>query len=761
MDGARHKEPKSLRQEGPFGHPETVAPIAELNNGANYWQPKARASEDKTNVKAEPEAQLKVKATLTPSLPTLDPKTDEDDRSQTGSYDAPLVVEAERTAASECTSPQCGELKKWFEEVVVSQADPCRERNTFVCNASLILPGWDGMAGKTSSDQRMLPRTHSGTASAKEGATGAGRSKEAVGLSELSELCLRYAWNPEEGVEDILMFLSQFKLDLRKITDDATEDLLERMMELSFGYGLNPVVSFSMQYSVTSVADHAVILQISTSSELEEFFWSLERMDEEAVEDFYRLVLTRYALVQDTDIAQLLQENDEAISDILNVTADPSPWAKMSIAEVSETTGVSAALWKKLLRGYCPFQSTCEDYIVTDKRALALVAFMARDGETLNMRRQLAWHTLLHLVGAKADVLALLNRTGSKSDYHEDYDFATSSESKCERLLHRVSGIRGEAIDLFEGDAAVPAESIVSVANFMAQFQNAIASIISSPSDNKADRLAVSAPVLREETFADENQTLLQEEQHGYPFAAFRHIEGTEVRGLAPKEMSFPVLWLRRLRAWHALPPLLQVLLPGIASLTDVTHLGDLFRMPYYDARTLAAYNFASLGHVIARVVAHKLDELRRTDKFVDQQWRSFVEDADIIDSRTTYCAEALINENDTWRQKKVNLSDLLEETLMNHVAGLKIAHVALLRSSNTTMGYRSEGQLLPGVRLSSKELFLLMHCALSCALGARGFNHFREERHCMVVYRSSRPFIDRPCARPTHENVLNDCRYV
>ncbi|KAH8037795.1 hypothetical protein HPB51_017295 [Rhipicephalus microplus] len=390
-------------------------------NGAIYWQPKARASEDKTNVKAEPGAQLKGKATLTPSSPTLDPKTDEDDRSQTGSYDAPLVAEAERAAASECTSPQCGELKKWFEEVVVSQADPCRERNTFVCNASLVLPSWDGMAEKTPSDQRMLPHMHSATASAKEVATGAGRSNEAVGLSELSQLCLRYAWNPEEGVEDILMFLSQFKLDLRKITDDATEDLLERMMELSFGYGLHPVVSSSMQYSVTSIADHAFILQISTSSQLEEFFWSLERMDEEAVEDFYRLVLTRYALVQDTDIAQLLQENDEA------------------------------TLWKKLLRGYCPFQSTCEDYIVTDKRALALMAFMARDGESVNMRRLLAWHTLLHLVGVKADVLALLNRTRSKSDYHEDYDFATSSESKCERLLHRVSGIRGEAIDLFEG----------------------------------------------------------------------------------------------------------------------------------------------------------------------------------------------------------------------------------------------------------------------------------------------------------------------
>ncbi|KAL1480412.1 hypothetical protein MTO96_051045, partial [Rhipicephalus appendiculatus] len=45
-------------------------------------------------------------------------------------------------------APQCGKLKKWFEEAVVSQADPCRERNTFVCNASLVPPSWHGTAGK-------------------------------------------------------------------------------------------------------------------------------------------------------------------------------------------------------------------------------------------------------------------------------------------------------------------------------------------------------------------------------------------------------------------------------------------------------------------------------------------------------------------------------------------------------------------------------------------------------------------------------------
>ncbi|XP_049273575.1 uncharacterized protein LOC119399045 [Rhipicephalus sanguineus] len=296
----------------------------------------------------------------------------------------------------------------------------------------------------------------------------------------------------------------------------------------------------------------------------------------------------------------------------------------------------------------------------------------------------------------------------------------------------------------------------------MAQFQNAIGSIFSSPLDNKEDGLAVSVTVPRDETFAKVNQTPLLEEEDGYPFAVFKRIEDTEARQLSPKGKSFPLLWLRCVRAWRALPPLLRVLLPGMASVAAVTHPAALFRMPYYDTHTLAAYNFASLGQVVARAMAHKLDELRCTDKFVDQHWQSFLEDADIIDSRTTYCAEALINENDTWRQKKVNLSGVPNGTLLNNVVGLKVAYLALLRSSNATTASRSEAQLFSGVHLSSKELFLLIHCALSCALGGRrSVPNSREEQHCMVVYRSFRPFIDKPCARPTHENELNDCRYV
>ncbi|KAL1480413.1 hypothetical protein MTO96_051046 [Rhipicephalus appendiculatus] len=71
---ASHKEPKSQRQEGPFGRPETVAPVAEPTNGADYWRSRARAAVDKTNVKAAPGAQLKGNVTATPSSQTLVPR---------------------------------------------------------------------------------------------------------------------------------------------------------------------------------------------------------------------------------------------------------------------------------------------------------------------------------------------------------------------------------------------------------------------------------------------------------------------------------------------------------------------------------------------------------------------------------------------------------------------------------------------------------------------------------------------------------------
>ncbi|KAH7949617.1 hypothetical protein HPB49_012789 [Dermacentor silvarum] len=622
---AQPKHFKAQRQEGAFGRIETVAPAAEATRDVDYWVPSARAAVEKPGGEAAPGAELKRKTTIHDALTAVVEQYEEED-SQPGSYESPLVVGAKGTAAIECDSPQCGKLKEWLEEVVASQADPCRERNTFLCNASLTLPSWDATTGKSTLHER-TPRTFISASASEEGAiTEDHSSKEKNGLSEISKACLRYAWNPEEGVEGILAFLSHFKLDLRNMAEDTTEDPLERMIELSLGYGLDVLVSFSLDYNVTGDIFHAFDVQINANSELEEFFWSVGSLNEEAVDDFYQLLLRRYALVEDSEIVQHLQEADADISDILNVTTESGTRAKTSIAELAKATGVTTGRWRELLGGYCPTQSTCNDYVVTNERALALVAYVAQAGGGLRMRRLLAWHVLRYLVGPKADVLAVLNHTGLESDLQEDYDVAVSLRMD-----------------------AVSTQSIVSVANFMVHFQNAVASVFKSPLNNRSGGATRNVTKQHDGVIPVGNAREHLDSGRGDPFAAFTGIEkhngDTNDQQLALKGSSFPLLWLRRLRAWHALPPLLQALLPVMASLVHIKRPNDFFRLPYYDIRALAAYNFAALGHVVARAMARKLDEPRRNDKSKGERWQRFLDRTEIIDSSVTYCAEATRNE--------------------------------------------------------------------------------------------------------------------
>ncbi|XP_075559862.1 uncharacterized protein LOC142591420 [Dermacentor variabilis] len=371
----------------------------------------------------------------------------------------------------------------------------------------------------------MTPASIFATASGQVATNEYHSAKEKNGLSYISEACLRYAWNPEEGVEDILAFLSHIKLDLRNITEDTTEDPLERMIELSFEHGLDVLVSFSLDYNVTGDIYHAFVVQINASSELEEFFSSLGCLNEEAVDDFYQLLLRRYALVEDSEILQHLQEADADISDILNATTESGTQAKKSIADLARATGVTTDRWNVLLASCCPNQSTCNEYVVTNERALALVAYVARAGQALRMRRLLAWHVLRHLVGPKADILAALNHTGLGSDLQEDYDIATNPESKCYWLLEKLDGIRYTAIDLFEGMDAVSTHTIASVASLMVQFQNAAASVFNSPQKNENGGATKNVTQRREVVIPGGNTRQLLDAEPAHPFTAFTAIE--------------------------------------------------------------------------------------------------------------------------------------------------------------------------------------------------------------------------------------------
>ncbi|XP_072140227.1 uncharacterized protein [Dermacentor andersoni] len=163
-------------------------------------------------------------------------------------YAAPRLATTEGGEAK-CNTPLCRHMKDWFDATVGSQADPCKERNTFVCHASVAFPSFDLSPPKPVATIDGNSGNRAGDATFREKRT----TSEADGL-ELMKSCLEYAWNPADGVQDVLSFLQLFNLDLRRMADDPAEDPLHRMMQLSFDYGVGVPVSFSRKYDVTAEA---------------------------------------------------------------------------------------------------------------------------------------------------------------------------------------------------------------------------------------------------------------------------------------------------------------------------------------------------------------------------------------------------------------------------------------------------------------------------------------------------------------------------
>ncbi|KAL1442270.1 hypothetical protein MTO96_046496, partial [Rhipicephalus appendiculatus] len=48
----------------------------------------------------------------------------------------------------ECDTSMCRHMKDWFDATVGSQADKCKERNTFVCRESVAFPSFDSNVAK-------------------------------------------------------------------------------------------------------------------------------------------------------------------------------------------------------------------------------------------------------------------------------------------------------------------------------------------------------------------------------------------------------------------------------------------------------------------------------------------------------------------------------------------------------------------------------------------------------------------------------------
>ncbi|XP_049523915.1 uncharacterized protein LOC125945707 [Dermacentor silvarum] len=552
----------------------------------------------------------------------------------TGEYFAPRMVATE-IASSECNTSVCRTLQQWFVSTVVSQADPCRKKNRFVCDASLSLPPFEPSIEKVPAVTGKLTSTEGTEAVANAMAVKSQSKKQPQDSNELFQSCFRYSMLRKEGVEDVLLFLSNFNLDFRHMVEDSNEHPLTRMMELSFDYGIDVPVSFTRMHNIAGDGPQAFVLQVNINQEVNEFFVALDGLDETEVKEFYELCLSHYALLNHTSFAEELID---------------------------------------------------------------------------------------------ADV---------------------------------------------ERNGAVPVDTIAKVAIFMDQFQSAIAFVYNSSQQIVRFASPASSTTLAAAGTPSKEVALFPKltSPNGAPGELFTAMEGAKKETGGPKEKeateagrSFPLLWLRHLRAWHALPPLVQALLPVMVSL-DKDRPASFFRLPYYDAAALPAYNFAGLGQVIARAFVHRNEEMLRHNPAMRERWNRFWGATGAINRGATYCLVTGRRQNDTSRRGTPNGTRTSEWVIRDQGPTLKLSYLAFLRSRRTNTGLTKPKERLAGIRLSREQLFLTMHCALSCSMGVGLDTTTRQmttRQKCVVDYATTlKRFFDGPCTNATRTNSPHKCSYL
>ncbi|KAL1454780.1 hypothetical protein MTO96_043664 [Rhipicephalus appendiculatus] len=121
---------------------------------------------------------------------------------------------------------------------------------------------------------------------------------------------------------------------------------------------------------------------------------------------------------------------------------------------------------------------------------------------------------------------------------------------------------------------------------------------------------------------------------------------------------------------------------------------------------------------------------------------------------------------NDTSRLETTNETRTPNWSLGDDNLALKLSYLAFLRSRGPSTGATAKpGERLPGIRLSGEQLFLVMHCALSCSAGDGLHDTSREvatRQKCVVDYTTTlKRFADGPCTNAPRVNSIDGCSYL
>ncbi|KAL1473979.1 hypothetical protein MTO96_038327 [Rhipicephalus appendiculatus] len=213
--------------------------------------------------------------------------------------------------------------------------------------------------------------------------------------------------------------------------------------------------------------------------------------------------------------------------------------------------------------------------------------------------------------------------------------------------------------------------------------------------------------------------------------------------------------WLSTLRSWYVLPPIVQahtLLMAGVVPVDGYFY--KYFQPPHFYEDGLAAYNYASLGQVVAHGLArHIVEDL---PDIYREKWREYWVRNDITSINYMYCLHASNKSEDAVPPAVRLQEDGLKGSVLEHSVATRLAFLAFADSPQD-----NQDQLLPRVDLPPAVLFFVFHCAYSCRR-VDSVRLYPRGEECMVVFQWTSRFTDIiPCGHDYRRQSRAQCRYL
>ncbi|KAH6932274.1 hypothetical protein HPB50_004147 [Hyalomma asiaticum] len=622
-----------------------------------------------------------------------------------------------------CSTPACLAIRHRLLGAIEPFMNPCRNLNFFSCSVAdrrSLVEQEENAEEASGGTDTWVPSFRAPQILAR------GRAPRIrAGGQPLRDImihtCYMYSESLRDSLEVVQKTTQYFNLYYPNVVPDPNEDPIARMMQLSLEYGLHPIVSFVRRFRYTRDPSEPFDLQIDITERAKHYFryWS-GRLSA----GFYNKTLV--PLGQKPEDKDDLTVGDMLISEIVKEEVDPvtnetheGVLEAMKIAELANYTeeDMTADRWKELLVLYGRSKFELRDIVFANRRALAVLGHFARSNESTAMRRMLAFHLGLLLLDPKDSI---------------------TKESVCKKYADEALIFPGGVMPITLTEFEIPVERLRKVAIMMASIMDTLVAITREAGNVRQNRKDLGLAL-------------------DYPASAKKKDSVYLLDGVDGTEHHYLYVWLRELRIRHAQPPLVQAALESMSLAGDrPLRLYQRFRPPYFYEDGLTAYNYATLGQILAQgAVAEMSSGTSPSMEAAKARWRTFWNKRAATDFNAAYCLQATRRKG-FMEHPVAPLNESAESGVpLQRVMGARLAYLAWRRLP----GSGSHG--LPKLYLAPKVLFFVQHCILGCArMGSMGTD--MPDDGCAVLMRDWGSIAESiQCKREQLYLPMQRCRYI